>query len=109
MSTFDVRSRRRQSKLSNPHAIVQLLLKPCYDALFFATTVESPVALSTGGRNYRPARGCIHGGRSLQIGRRVGSPKITACLRYEHVLRSCERHGYFEEIGTVLVLSARLE
>jgi hypothetical protein len=56
-----------------------------------------------------PARGCIHGGRPLQIGRRVGSPKLTACLWYERVLRSCEFHGYSEEVGSALVLSARLE
>jgi hypothetical protein len=44
------------SKLSNPHAIVQSSLKPCYVALFRSATIERPVALASRGRNYRAAK-----------------------------------------------------
>ena len=56
----------------------QSLLKPCYDALFSATTVERPVALSAGGRNYRSAKAGRkkEGGRSEGGGGREPRPRL---------------------------------
>jgi hypothetical protein len=85
----------------NPHAVVHTLLRRRARLLrhtFPAANIERPVAYlqrqkllhgevarfkkevgrSEGGGRGSPARGCIRGYRSLQIGRRVCSPKITA-------------------------------
>jgi hypothetical protein len=114
------------SKPSNPHAIVQSLLKPCYDALFSATTIERPVALTAAVEITAPQNRKVkkESGRSEGGGGREPRPRLhsrrpafadrPSCLQsknnsmpgYEHVLRSCERHGYLEEVGMVLVLSA---
>ena len=67
------------SKLSNPHAIVQSLLKPCYVALFHAGTIGRPVALAARGRNYRAAKQegeKKKSGRSKGGGRREPRPRL---------------------------------
>src|SRR3979411_1084417 len=67
------------AKLSNPHAIVQSLLKPCYVALFHSTTIERPVALAARGRNYRAATQegeKKKSGRSKGGGRREPRPRL---------------------------------
>src|SRR6266403_500855 len=67
------------SKLSNPHAMLQLLPKPCYIALFHEATIEPPVALAARGRNYRAAKQegeKKKSGRSKGGGRREPRPRL---------------------------------
>src|ERR1700736_6994478 len=64
---------------SNPHAIVQLLLKPCYVARFHGATIARPVALAARGRNYRAAKQegeKKKSGRSKGGGRREPRPRL---------------------------------
>src|SRR6266853_4019269 len=99
------------SKLSNPHAMLQLLPKPCYIALFHEPTIERPVALAARGRNYRTAKQegeKKKSGRSKGGGRREPRPRLhpwrpaftdrPPCLQSKdngitverNLLRSCE-------------------
>src|SRR6266404_1994451 len=57
----------------------QLLPKPCYVALFHEPTIERPVALAAGGRNYRAAKQegeQKKSGRSKGGGRREPRPRL---------------------------------
>lgn len=109
MSTFGACFRRRYATRANRMPSAgwgsALVMSP----YFFAAGIGCPVALSASGRNYRgtkvevredskkesgeakgevggcSARGRIHVGRLLQIGRHGCSPKITAWLQCGYV------------------------